>query len=135
MSWKWPNFKPEEVLSPEGLMLLGRGILVIQPIFLDALESFRAYVNKPLLINHHGMTCRGYRSPFENKKVKGDAHSFHTQGLAADISCYELSVEELHKSAITFGFHGIGFYPSKNFVHCDLRPRLDETKVAFWTVL
>jgi uncharacterized protein YcbK (DUF882 family) len=92
-------------------------------------------VGEPLLINHAGLKYRGYRSPKENYEiVKGEKFSFHMQGLAADISLKVMSPEitkALFDKAVQFGWHGIGCYPSKSFIHVDLRPRLSE-RVVTW---
>lgn len=134
MSWRWKNFSPKEVLSPEGVVQYERGILLIQPILLDTLEEFRSFVGHPLLVNHAQHKYRGYRSPHENYKiVRGETYSFHMQGLAADLSCIQLPIEELHTLALNFPWHGVGFYPQRNFIHVDLRPRLDDKTIVRWT--
>lgn len=130
--WKWESFKPEEVLSPDGLAQLGRGVLLIQISLLDKLELFRTFLGFPLLVNHAGLKYRGYRSPKENYEiVKGEEYSFHMQGLAADLSCNACDISHLHDMALKFGWHGVGFYPKNGFVHVDLRPRLSNV-VARW---
>lgn len=132
-NWKWPNFAPEEVLSPEGLEQLDRGILLVQPELLGMLESFRAFLGYPLLINHMNLRYRGYRSPRENYDiVHGEKYSFHMQGLAADISVPQLPLEQLRDNAVKFGWHAVGYYPKKNFIHCDLRPRIDNSYTVQW---
>lgn len=133
--WIWPHIAPEEILSPDGLRELVKGILLVQPALLDKLEIFRTYIGYPLKINHAGLFYRGYRSPKENYDVvKGEQYSFHMQGLAADISVSGISLEELRAKAVSFGWHGIGFYPEKNFIHCDLRPRLNPSAIVQWTL-
>lgn len=130
--WRWPDFKPEEVLSPNGLSALDRGVMVIQPILLDKLTELKKTIGHPILINHRGLTYRGYRSPYENYKiVKGETYSYHMQGLAADCSCVQISVAELKEIAEKLGFKGIGFYESQRFVHLDMRERL-QGGVAHW---
>lgn len=134
MSWRWESFKPEEVLSQEGMAQYRRGVMLISPQLLDTLEEFRAYIGTPIIINTPQMKYRGYRSPFENYKiVKGETYSFHMQGLAADCST-SLSVDKLHELALSFGkWTGIGFYPSRGFCHLDIRPSLDG-KVTKWSL-
>ena len=124
--WRWPYFKPEEILSPEGLhQYLQRNVLLVQPILLDKLELFRQQLEKPLLINHNGLQYRGYRSPRENYEiVKGEKYSFHMQGLAADISVSNMTTLDLFEAAIKCGFNGVGFYPQKKFVHVDMRANI-----------
>lgn len=45
------------------------------------LEPLREMIGRPLLINS------GYRSKALNKKVGGVTHSYHLDGLAADLRC------------------------------------------------
>lgn len=131
IGWRWPNFKPEEVLSPDGLKQLSKGHLHIHPSILDTMEGFRSLVG-PLVCNFGGHTHRGYRSAKENALIPGaEEFSYHVQGLAMDITSPSLSLNELHQAAIKFGFHGVGYYPTRKFIHVDLRPMLT-TKQVFW---
>lgn len=125
--WKarYSNFAPHEVLSPAGLAMFDKGVLLIQPHALDYLQAFRSFIGLPLVVNGSGHTLRGYRSPEENRSCGGKLFSFHMQGLAFDVTAPALSVENLAASALDFGWHGVGAYPSRGFVHVDLRPRLD----------
>lgn len=130
--WKWENFKPFEVLSPDGLAQLERGVLLMQTNFLDKLELFRTFLGFPLLINHGTLKYRGYRSPKENYEiVKGEQFSFHMQGVAADLSCNKCDIAHLHEMALKFGWHGVGYYPNNGFIHVDLRPRLSNAVVRW----
>ena len=82
---RWPDFSPQEVLSPQGLnQFVNRGNLLIQPHALDFLQSFRNFLAVPLLINFNHLKHRGYRNCVENKREGGRLHSFHVQGLAFD---------------------------------------------------
>ncbi len=130
--WRWPNFQPYEVLSPDGLEQLLKGVLLINPIVLDKLEELRALIAHPILVNTPDLVYRGYRSPRENYGiVKGSRFSFHMQGLAVDISVIDFDFEKLKTAVFNSGWHGIGVYLSKKFIHCDLRPRLGK-EVAMW---
>lgn len=122
-SSRWPDFKPEEVLSPIGLRYYQRGELLVQPHALDFLQSFRQHVGKPLLVNHLGLHFRGYRHPEENKKVGGTFSSYHMQGVAFDVTIKGVSPSEVGEMARSFGWVGIGIYPS--FTHMDVRAKLD----------
>lgn len=131
--WRWNNFDASEVLSPEGLMMLLKGVMLISPKLLDTLEEFRTYIQAPIIINTDKLKYRGYRSPHENYGiVGGERYSFHMQGLAADCSS-TIEVDRLHDLALSFGkWHGIGFYPTKGFVHLDIRPNLDNS-ITRWS--
>lgn len=129
--WRWNSFKPEEVLSQDGLIALQKGVYVIQPVLMDTLEAFREKVGSPLLVNHSGLTYRGYRSFGENKMAGGERFSFHMQGLAVDISCNNVDIEYLYQKAKEFIWTGIGFYPKKHFVHCDLRTTVDGKRMMW----
>lgn len=132
--WKnrWPNFSPEEVLSPMGLQMFDKNILLIQPHAMDKLQEFRIKLNTNLLINHAHLKLRGYRHPSENAKAGGEEFSFHMLGLAFDLTAPSLSTFELKELAKDFGWHGVGYYPSKNFVHVDLRPRLNPNRTWYF---
>jgi len=131
--WRWPNFSPEEVLSPDGITQLGqRNIMLIAPSLLDALEEFRVIVDAPLYINFDKLKYRGYRSPFENYKVvKGETYSFHMQGLAVDVSS-PIGVDKLHELALSFDkWQGVGYYPTRGFCHLDMRPSLNGNRTTW----
>jgi len=132
-TWKerWPNFEPFEVLSDDGMRAFNAGHLVIQPFAMDFLQEFREKVGRGLIVNTLQHSRRGYRSPRENAQVKGEEFSYHMQGLAFDISSPSIRLEDLRAEAVKFGWHGIGSYPSRSFIHLDLRPRLDD-KQWFW---
>lgn len=121
---RFPNFAPSELLSPDGLMMFDKGHLLLSTEAASSLELFRSFIGSPLLVNGGGKTLRGYRSPDENKRAEGRQFSFHMQGVAFDITVPGMSVETLAARAIDFGWHGVGAYPKRGFVHVDLRPRL-----------
>lgn len=82
-------------------------------------QRIRQEVRAPITVNS------GYRCPAWNKKVGGSAHSFHVQGMAADIACSTVSAEDLadivekliENGDIPNG--GLGRYST--FVHYDIR--------------
>jgi uncharacterized protein YcbK (DUF882 family) len=131
MSWRWRYFTPEEVLSPDGLEQYSRGILLISPDLLDSLEALRTKLKHPLRVNHNGLHFRGYRSPHENYSiVGGEKYSYHMQGLAADVSCYQVPMETLIGTIRSMGkFRGIGVY--NTFVHIDMRHSLTGAEVLW----
>lgn len=133
-SWKarWPTFSPREVLSESGLAALARNHLVIQTHALDTLQRFRSEIGIPLLINHGALKRRGYRSAEENREIGGSRFSYHIQGVAFDVTPVGMKLDDFYKAAWNFGWHALGLYPRQNFVHMDMRPRLDERQVL-WT--
>jgi len=121
--WKWPDFKPDELLSPDGLSQFEKGNLLLQPFALDALQAFRSELGVCVLVNFGSLTKRGYRSPRENKKIDGAEYSRHVQGIAFDITCPDITTDELFHKAIQAGFGGVGLYRDDLFVHIDVRAK------------
>ncbi|MGI9815505.1 YcbK family protein [Pseudomonas aeruginosa] len=71
----------------------------------------------------------GYRTPQHNSKLEGAAkQSLHIKAMAADIRIPGLSVDNLGKLAQAIGVGGVGFYPTKGFIHVDVG------KVRTWRV-
>ncbi|MFZ6048505.1 YcbK family protein [Pseudomonas sp. CR3202] len=63
----------------------------------------------------------GYRTPQHNATLEGAArNSLHMRGMAADIRIPGVSVERLGKLVRGIGAGGVGFYPSKGFIHVDV---------------
>ena len=123
MIWPWQHFSPREVLSERGLVLMNRrGVVPVRFSAMNMLETFRAAVDKPILINFGANDKRGWRHPADNKEIYGeDRFSFHLAGVAFDITVVGMEPEELAQKAKDFGWTGVGTYASKNFVHIDLR--------------
>lgn len=121
-SWwsdRWPYFTPEEVLSPNGLVLFEKGHFPIQANFLDTLHLFRVLIDTPVVINHGGSCRRGFRDSEENGAVGGAGASWHVRGMAADISVPKMTIEEAERYAIESGlFTGIGTY--RAHLHVDI---------------
>lgn len=91
--------------------------------FIEKLDLLREQV--PELIITSAYRCEEY-----NKKVGGRDNSFHTNGMAADVSLKSPSFEKLKQLfllAVKLGFTGVGFYPSNGFIHIDVGPR-----IQFW---
>lgn len=69
---------------------------------------------KPLNINS------GYRSKKTNEATEGAAkNSFHTKGKAVDISNESMDSELIGMLGRIMASGGVGFYPTKNFIHLD----------------
>ena len=66
----------------------------------------------------------GYRSPSTNENLRkhnnGVArNSLHMEGRAVDIRIERLGVRTVRDAALSLRRGGVGYYPSKNFVHLD----------------
>lgn len=113
---RWPNFKPQEVLSPDGLKLLEKGIFPLRFSALDKLQAFASVLKKPVLVNHGNATRRGFRSikdEIELNKELGrpvEQYSMHCAGIAFDLTVIGLTPEQLFKEALFFGWVGVGIY-------------------------
>lgn len=90
--------------------------LMLSSELLQRLTRFRCILGKPVKITS------GYRCPSENTKINGDVNSYHMKGMAADIHVPGFYLEELLEVAKEVGFHGIGIYSKKNYLHLDVRP-------------
>ena len=103
------HFKPAEFACKCGKC----GQNLIKPELVYMLESMRAELNIPLLINS------GYRCPAWNKQVGGVSNSPHITGLAADIACNSGHTRlKIIEWLIMNRVQRIGIYPS--FIHADL---------------
>ncbi len=87
--------------------------------FVALLQEFRDFVDAPILITS-GYRCK--KHPVEASKKPGSVGR-HTLGVAADITCPSMSLEQLYSRVKEFGkFQGVGVSRPKNFIHCDTRP-------------
>ncbi len=91
------------------------GEVMVDSRLIKKLEALRYLVGKPITI------LSGYRTPEHNAAVGGEPGSFHTKGMAADVTWQGFDVEDAAQKAIQVGFDGIGKYPTKNFIHVDVR--------------
>ena len=89
----------------------------VHPDLIEALQALRDRIGKLLSITS------GFRCNKHNAAVGGEDHSFHTLGMAADVTCPDcISPEQLAALAegiALFREGGIGIYPS--WVHLDVR--------------
>lgn len=110
--WTWKNFRPRE------LACKGTGRIRLQRKALDALQSLRDEMGKPLLI------ASAYRSPEHNVAVKGSPTSRHMQGDAFDVVMVGHDPATFEEAARRAGFRGFGYYPTSNppFMHIDMGP-------------
>ncbi|MFA5208450.1 MAG: D-Ala-D-Ala carboxypeptidase family metallohydrolase [Candidatus Paceibacterota bacterium] len=101
----------------------GSKTLTIDYELIEKLQQLRDKVNKPVNITS------GYRSVAYNKKCGGIATSNHLLGKAADIKISRMTPLEVAKLADTFGFLGIGVYPT--FTHVDTQGSTNGRKI-YW---
>lgn len=105
-NWVWTNFTPKEIACK------GDGLIIVDRPSMDALQTLRNVIGKPLIINS------AYRSIEYNRKVGGAPNSQHLKGKAFDIRITpQVSREDIKTHAKAAGFKGIGDYDT--FVHVD----------------
>ena len=88
------------------------------------LQDIREHFGAPITVNS------GYRCQTHNKKIGSSSGSYHTKGMAADISVKGVAPSEVAKYAESIGILGIGLYETSKdgyFVHIDTR-----TTKSFW---
>lgn len=142
MNWPYRFFKPNEVLSPDGLSLLESQKWSPVPKFaMEAFSDFRDWIDVPISVNYNRSLRRGYRSNNENKQVGGARNSTHLLGLAFDQTPHNYPLFDFFCQAILWskarfeqgktGFSALGIYPQKNFMHGDFRYSLNENLIIW----
>jgi uncharacterized protein YcbK (DUF882 family) len=89
----------------------------IDPRLIDALRGIAKEVDAPLWL------VSAYRAPQSWRD-----HNFHNRAQAADIRVEGMPAWKLRKIARSLGVKGVGWYPTTNMIHVDVR---DEE--YFWT--
>lgn len=110
------NFKIAENFNLKEFQCPCCGSVKIDSNLVMLLQELRRLIGKPITITS------GYRCPKHNKEVGGVEESFHTQGLAVDITG-DFNIVQVSLLARTVGFGGIGIYTKRNFLHLDLGPK------------
>lgn len=77
-------------------------------------------IAQPIIVNS------GYRTPKTNASENGVQNSFHTRAQAIDIRIDGVNTESVAKFGRSLSVGGVGFYPTKHFVH------LDRGQVRYW---
>lgn len=87
---------------------------------IDLCQKIRDYVGLPVFVNS------AYRCEVHNKRIGGVKNSYHTQGLAADITCcigapalFE-AIHEMYSLGLVPELSFCYLYHKKNFVHVDI---------------
>lgn len=110
-AWRWPHFKPAELNCRCG----GRycaGEYWHDPEFLDALETMREKIRRPLIV------ASGHRCALWNAAVGGAPLSRH-KTIAADLVLAGQDRHRLLRAAEIAGFTGFGL--GATFLHIDRR--------------
>lgn len=129
--WRWRDFTPEQVLSPDGLEIFKRrNVFKLQAFAMDFLQEYRLSLDLPLLCNHAGHRRRGWRSTRENGLVEGVPDSPHMQGIAFDLNCRDLNLQDFFIRSIKFGWSCVIVYPKRGFLHHDQRTIVGEYGLA-----
>jgi uncharacterized protein YcbK (DUF882 family) len=88
----------------------------------DALNKLRDLAGAPIVIDS------GYRCAAHNAAIGGEPHSYHMQGMAADIRMAPRNGHDVARLADQIeAFHGFGAAPL--WCHVDVRPTPDK---HFW---
>jgi hypothetical protein len=104
--WRWRNFTPLELCSPDDFSL------TLDFNAVNSLQALRDRMSCPLIITS------AYRSLRHNARVGGVESSMHRKGRAFDI----LLTKNFYPHALVYsarqsGFNGIGLYDT--FIHVD----------------
>ncbi len=99
--------------------------LCLSPTLRYVLWEFEGYFGKKIVMNS------GYRTPWYNANVGGAAKSLHMKCMAADFFIPGIPKQKL----IAFAkrnrlIGGLGCYPSRKFIHIDVRERPKGSKSA-----
>lgn len=100
------------------------GIVKIDTALVDYLQTIRDHFGKEIIVTS------GFRCSTHNKNIGGATGSYHTKGMAADISVNGVAPADVAKYAESIGVLGIGLYETIKdgfFVHIDTR-----TTKSFW---
>ncbi len=98
---------------------------MLRPLVYDVLEPLRLDLGRPLVVIVGG----GWRSREWQRRHGGVAHTRHSEGDAADVSCEGYTGQQLHDIVYDMWIHhrlpalgGLGLYVGREFTHVDCRP-------------
>ena len=132
-----PNFVANEFDDGYNLSDSNHFTLIDYELVLT-LEAIRSHFGLPIYVTS------GFRTTRSNELAGGAIESFHTLGMAIDFSIHGIDMKEVFEyiklgGGSTLGGHfikqrigGIGFYPKRNFIHIDSRPRPESGEVIIW---
>lgn len=111
----WPELAcKDRIRTPYPLDWRGTRAVTLAAAF----EALRAAVGLPLVV------LSAYRTPAYNAAVGGSPQSQHVEGRALDLAPPK-GWTPLHLAAVARDIPeivGVGFYPTRGFVHIDVRP-------------
>lgn len=89
--------------------------------------NFAAAMYKKLDTSEPLQVVSGYRSPTTNNMLRSKGrgvakNSFHTRGMAVDLSLQSRSVAQMYRAATSCRAGGVGRYSRNHFVHVDCGP-------------
>lgn len=109
-----PNFYPS---SDKMMSSPDTGAIRVHLPSYNALQQYRNLSGPTRLLS-------GYRSPVYNARVGGGALSQHKEAIAWDVDVTMHHYLDAVEAARQAGFTGLGYYPSRGFLHMDMgRPR------------
>ncbi len=93
------------------------GQVKLQHSFLVKLQGFRDTLGVPIVSNS------SYRCEINNERCGGRPNSYHRLGRAVDIIVHHtgMTMDELYRAAVAYGWGGVIAYPKKGIVHVDNR--------------
>lgn len=98
----------------------------IHPTVLDVLYGVNGWLDY-FGVKSDIVLTSGYRDKYRNARIEGAARdSHHTKGEAADIVIPGVSTAQTARFGMWLGGGGVGWYPSKGFIH------LDKGRVRAW---
>lgn len=95
----------------------GDDAVLVHPALIVLLNDLRRHFKASVNINS------GYRTELYNEEIGGGSNSRHMLGMAADVTVFNVSPEEVVKWAAGYDVGGIGRYNS--FTHIDVELRRD----------
>jgi uncharacterized protein YcbK (DUF882 family) len=84
-------------------------------------------INRKFSINRPFEIFSGYRTEETNEELRhlsrrGARHSLHIEGRAIDLRLPGVPIKTLRAAALSLRTGGVGYYPSRGFVHIDTGP-------------
>jgi uncharacterized protein YcbK (DUF882 family) len=124
------NFVAKEFDDPDPAA--ANHFTLISPALVACLQRIRDALGTPITITS------GFRTLYTNTRIGGALNSYHTLGLAVDITTYNRLIDntmQVIQSMLNIQqlpeIGGVGYYPGNHFIHLDVRPKVDG-EVVYW---